>query len=133
MSEDTIYCGDAADVLASWPDGCVDCCVTSPPYYGLRDYGAEGQIGLEPTPEEYIARQAPERIDEIADLEMELKQGVMSAFFGPDKIPAPAITSGEKYPTIRDVVRYVEWQNATGSLFDDDTATSCMSYYGLCE
>ena len=58
MSEDTIYCGDAADVLASWPDGCVDWCVTSPPYYGLRDYGAEGQIGLEPTPEEYIARLA---------------------------------------------------------------------------
>ena len=32
-----------------------------------------------------------------------------------------------------DVVRYVEGQNATGSLLDDDTATSCMSYYGLCE
>lgn len=56
-----------------------------------------------------IARQAPERIDEIASLETELKQGVMSAFFRPDKIPAHAITSGEKYPTIRDVVRYVEW------------------------
>mgnify|MGYP000268501828 FL=1 len=54
-------------------------------------------------------------------------------FFGPDKIPAHAIVSGNKYPDIRDVVRYVEWQNATGSLFDDDTATSCMSYYGLCE
>lgn len=44
-----------------------------------------------------------------------------------------AITSGEKYPTINDVVQYVKWQNATGSLFDDDTATSCMSFYGLCE
>lgn len=129
MNRDSIYCGDAADVLASWPDGCVDCCVTSPPYYGLRYYGAEGQIGLEPTPEEYIVRQAPERIDEIADLEMEL----CSTFFRLGAIPVHAITSGEKYPTIRDVVRYVEWQNATGSLFDDDTATSCMSYYGLCE
>ena len=58
MNRDSIYCGDAADVLASWSDGCVDCCVTSPPYYGLRDYGAEGQIGLEPTPEEYITRLA---------------------------------------------------------------------------
>lgn len=76
-----------------------------------------------------IARQAPERVNEIASLEMELH----SSFFGPDKIPAYAITSGERYPTFRDVVRYVEWQNATGSLFDDDTATSCMSYYGLCE
>lgn len=43
------------------------------------------------------------------------------------------LSSGNKYPDIRDVVRYVQWQNATGSLFDDDTATSCMSYYGLCE
>ena len=48
-------------------------------------------------------------------------------------IPSYTITSGEKYPTINDVVRYVQWQNATGSLFDDDTATSCMSFYGLCE
>ena len=76
-----------------------------------------------------IARQAPERIDDIASLETELH----SSFFGPDKIPAHAITSGEKYGNIYDVVRYVKWQNATGSLFDDDTATSCMSYYGLCE
>ena len=56
-----------------------------------------------------------------------------SEFFGPDKVPAHAIPDGRKYPTIRDVVRYVEWQHATGSLFDGDTATSCMSYYGLCE
>ena len=76
-----------------------------------------------------IARQAPERVDEIACLETELH----SSFFGPDKIPAHAIASDNKYLYIRDVVRYVEWQNATGSLFDDDTATSCMSYYGLCE
>ena len=76
-----------------------------------------------------IARQAPERIDEIASLEMEL----CSTFFRTGMIPAHAITSGEKYGNIYDVVRYVKWQNATGSLFDDDTATSCMSYYGLCE
>lgn len=76
-----------------------------------------------------VARQAPERIEEIAALE----QGLHSSFFGPRKIPSHAIISGNKYHDIRDVVRYVEWQNATGSLFDDDTATSCMSYYGLCE
>ena len=76
-----------------------------------------------------IAQQSPERIAEIANFERELH----SSFLGPDKIPSYAITSGEKYPTINDVVRYVQWQNATGSLFDDDTATSCMSFYGLCE
>ena len=76
-----------------------------------------------------ISKQSPERIAEIANLEGELH----SSFFGPNRIPPHAISSGEKYPTIHDVVRYVQWQNATGSLFDDDTATSCMSYYGLCE
>lgn len=38
------------------PDESVDCCVTSPPYYGLRDYGMADQIGLEETPEEYVAK-----------------------------------------------------------------------------
>lgn len=76
-----------------------------------------------------IARQAPERIDEIAGLEKELH----STFFRSGSIPAHAITSGNQYPNIYNVVRYVEGQHATGSLFDDDTATSCMSYYGLCE
>src|SRR3990172_6811472 len=36
-------------------DESVDCCVTSPPYWGLRDYGVAGQLGLERTPEEYVA------------------------------------------------------------------------------
>lgn len=76
-----------------------------------------------------ISRQSSERIAEITQLEHDLH----SSFFGPDKIPAKYIESGAKYPLITDVVRYVEWQNATGSLFDDDTATSCMSFYGLCE
>src|SRR4026209_1872971 len=35
-------------------DGCVNCVVTSPPYFGLRDYGVAQQIGLEPTPETYV-------------------------------------------------------------------------------
>jgi len=38
------------------PDNSVDCCVTSPPYWGLRDYGVHGQLGLEKTPEEYIEK-----------------------------------------------------------------------------
>jgi DNA modification methylase len=52
----TLYHGDCLDVLRGLPDASVHCCVTSPPYWGLRDYGAEGQIGLEQTPDEYVAR-----------------------------------------------------------------------------
>lgn len=51
-----ILCGDAAEMLKTLPQECVNMCVTSPPYYGLRDYGESGQIGIEQTPDEYIAR-----------------------------------------------------------------------------
>lgn len=46
--------GDCIEVMKGLQAESVDCCVTSPPYYGLRDYGHEGQIGLEQTPEEYV-------------------------------------------------------------------------------
>ena len=55
MSNRTLI-GDCRDTLRSLPDGAAQCCVTSPPYWGLRDYGHEGQLGLEATPEEYVAR-----------------------------------------------------------------------------
>jgi len=51
----TIYCGDSLDVLSGMADESVDCCITSPPYWGLRDYGCDNQLGLEKTPEEYVA------------------------------------------------------------------------------
>ncbi len=52
----TILNADVLDGLRSLPDGCVQTCVTSPPYWGLRDYGTPGQMGLEATPEEYVER-----------------------------------------------------------------------------
>ena len=54
--QNTVLCGDALEMLKRLPDEYVQMCVTSPPYYGLRDYGAEGQIGCEQTPFEYIDR-----------------------------------------------------------------------------
>lgn len=50
----TLYHGKALDVARELPSGSVDCIVTSPPYYNLRDYGEEGQYGLEATPNEYV-------------------------------------------------------------------------------
>jgi len=52
----TLHHGDALAVLRALPAETVQCCVTSPPYWGLRDYGAEGQLGLERTPDEYVAK-----------------------------------------------------------------------------
>lgn len=55
----TLHQGQALDVLRAMPAGSVDCIVTSPPYWGVRDYGGEpGQLGLEPTGAEYVARLA---------------------------------------------------------------------------
>lgn len=50
-----IITGDAREILATLDSESVQCCVTSPPYFGLRDYGVAGQMGLEPTPDEYVA------------------------------------------------------------------------------
>lgn len=51
----TILTGDCRHVLGSLPEQSVQCCVTSPPYFGLRDYGMADQIGLEQTPDAYVA------------------------------------------------------------------------------
>jgi site-specific DNA-methyltransferase (cytosine-N4-specific) len=52
----TLHHGDALDVAREMPSGSVDCIVTSPPYYGLRDYGTPGQYGLEASPADYVER-----------------------------------------------------------------------------
>jgi DNA modification methylase len=52
----TIIQGDALTRLKELPSESVDCCITSPPYFGLRDYGVEGQIGLEESPEAYVSK-----------------------------------------------------------------------------
>ena len=56
MKTDVIINRDALYALRELPSESVNCCVTSPPYYGLRDYGLDAQIGREDTPEQYIGR-----------------------------------------------------------------------------
>jgi DNA modification methylase len=51
-----ILIGDVIEQLKTLPDNHVNCVVTSPPYWGLRDYGQEGQIGLEESPDDYISK-----------------------------------------------------------------------------
>lgn len=52
----SIICGDALETLKKFPDESINSCITSPPYYGLRDYKSDGQIGRENTVEEYLER-----------------------------------------------------------------------------
>lgn len=74
-----------------------------------------------------IATRFPERITEIAEYENK----VGSSFLGPDKIPSKYYKGA--YPLIEDVVKYANNKYDEGRLFDNNEATSCMSYYGLCE
>jgi len=50
-----VHVGNVLDILPTLEAGSVNCVVTSPPYWGLRDYGVDGQLGLEPTPDLYVA------------------------------------------------------------------------------
>ncbi len=52
----TLYEGNCLSVFKKMKSESIQCCITSPPYWGLRDYGEAGQLGLEATPEEYIAK-----------------------------------------------------------------------------
>jgi len=56
MSEIKLILGDCLTELKKLQGESIDCCITSPPYWGLRDYGVSGQLGLEKTPEEYVAK-----------------------------------------------------------------------------
>jgi len=56
MKANQIICGDCLEVLKTMPDGFVDMAITSPPYWNLRDYNVEGQLGLEKTFQEYIGK-----------------------------------------------------------------------------
>ena len=56
LNLNTIYNGDALEILKKMPSESVDMCITSPPYWGLRDYGVEGQLGNEETYKEYLLK-----------------------------------------------------------------------------
>ena len=75
----SIICGDTLIELKKFPNNCVDTIITSPPYWGLRDYQIEGQLGLEPTLDLYL-----EHLLQItAELKRVLKKsGVMFINFG---------------------------------------------------
>ena len=56
VARPSIMCGDAMDWLSALAANSVQCCVTSPPHFNLRDYGAPGQLGREVSPEEYVEK-----------------------------------------------------------------------------
>jgi site-specific DNA-methyltransferase (adenine-specific) len=69
MEINKIYQGDSLEVLRTFPDKSINCCVTSPPYWNQRDYKIKGQLGLEKTPELYI--------EKMVEVFMEVKRVLM--------------------------------------------------------
>lgn len=95
---DKIIQGDCLQGLKNLPDNSIDCCVTSPPYFGLRDYGNENQIGLEETPEDFVNK----LVEVFAEVKRVLKpQGTLWLNLGDSyngyKGNAFSETSGSEY------------------------------------
>lgn len=74
----SIVTGDALAELKQLPDNSIDCCVTSPPYYGLRNYGVIEQIGLERSVQEYLLQNNGEQFFKI--LLVIRRHGIASAY-----------------------------------------------------
>lgn len=95
MKLNYIYQGNCLEVLKSFEDKCINCCVTSPPYYGLRDYGVEGQIGNEDTPFDYVDK----LVDIFAEVRRVLKDdGTLWLNLG-DSWAGSSQGAGTKHPT----------------------------------
>jgi DNA modification methylase len=82
MAELTCLQGDCQEALGELPASSVHCVVTSPSYWGLRDYGVDGQLGLEATPEEYLKlaekriRQPREKVPSVKPLDGQMEMFV---------------------------------------------------------
>ena len=99
--------GDALSVLKTMPDQSINTCVTSPPYWGLRDYGVDGQLGLEPTPAEYVAnlvevfREVKRVLRDDGTLWLNLGDSYASVHTGGQK--SPKSTVGSNMPGVQEI------------------------------
>jgi DNA modification methylase len=101
--------GDALTVLRTLPDGIAQTCVTSPPYWGLRDYGATGQLGLEPTPEQYVGnmvevfREVRRVLRDDGTLWLNLGDSYVSTAPGTRNAPMPkgSLTNADQWANVR--------------------------------
>ena len=100
-----LYHGDALDILKQLDGESVQCVVTSPPYWGLRDYGVDGQIGLEKTPQEYVSK----LVALFREVKRVLKDdGTVWCNLGDSYVSSPAGNFGENMPAPADGGRYRE-------------------------
>tara|TARA_R110000824_G_scaffold54123_1_gene149497 strand:- start:542 stop:1537 length:996 start_codon:yes stop_codon:yes gene_type:complete len=117
--------GDCVESLRALDAGSVHCCVTSPPYWGLRDYGNDGQIGLEETPAAYVAR----LVDVFREVRRVLRDdGTLWLNLGDSYASSPASggksTSDKFCPNIREQQGTVNGKRRAAGLVDDHATPS---------
>ena len=101
----TVYLGDCREVMATMEPESVHCVVTSPPYWGLRDYGTDGQLGLEPTPEQYVENMVAvfREVRRVLRSDGTVWLNLGDSYFGTGKGPTPPTgmhgANGTPYPT----------------------------------
>lgn len=95
-----VHVGDCRDLLRQMDDDSVNCVVTSPPYWGLRDYGVAGQLGLEKTPEEFVANM----VEVFREVRRVLRSdGTLWLNFGDTYVSSPSGNRLEDLTRSRDV------------------------------
>lgn len=99
MNDAKIIYADAVCGLKELPDESIDCCVTSPPYYGLRDYGHDGQIGLESSVVEYIERllEVFREVHRVMKSDGTLWINIKDSYAGSGKGAAKYVENAKKY------------------------------------
>jgi len=113
--------GDALSVLGTLPAESVQTCITSPPYWGLRDYGHAGQFGLERTPEEYVAKM----VEVFREVRRVLRaDGTLWLNLGDSYAGATTKTTGRNDPDFNERTRerYGKWSDAHGYAADQSRA-----------
>ncbi len=114
MELNKIYTSDSEQGLKTLPDKSINCCVTSPPYFNLRNYGCDGQIGLEQSPEEYINK----LVDVFREVKRVLKaNGTLWVNIG-DSYNGSGKAHGDKYARICKQDSNRQSQNLTPTKID---------------
>ena len=131
---DKIICADAIEGLKTLDSGSVDMCVTSPPYYGLRDYGVDGQIGIEKTPAEYIERLTEifNEVKRVLKSDGTLWVNISDSYAGSGKGPMSIQVAGNgknsKLYNKQNIYRSQNLGKYKAQRYDRDTVDACVFF-----
>lgn len=121
----TLYLGDCLSVLRELPDESVNCCVTSPPYFNLRNYGVDGQIGLEQSPDEYVAKMVEvfREVRRVLRSDAVLFLNLGDSYCNTDKWGGGGANTGK---------HTIEWTHGDSECDHNSVKDECSSFSDMC-